>query len=85
MPITVEPRANRPPSTLRRLTSMPPRSMMAAVMAARSSSVEWKSWRSSTKGPWAIRYLPQAMTPAPRPSMPTPKVAASHWVWSLTQ
>ena len=63
--MAVDPRANRPPSTLRRLTTMPPRSTSAAVMASRSSSVEWNSWRSSTKGPWGIRYLPQAVTPKP--------------------
>ena len=42
-PITDDPRRKRPPSTLRRFTSMPPRSTMALVMALRSSSVEWKS------------------------------------------
>ena len=31
--MAVDPRANRPPSSLRRLTTMPPRSVMAAVMA----------------------------------------------------
>ena len=85
MPMAVEPRANRPPSILRRLTTMPPRSVIAAVMASRSASVEWNSWRSSTKGPWGIRYLPQAVTPKPRASSPTPRVIACHWVLASTQ
>ncbi len=64
---------------------MPPRSVIAALIAARSASVEWKSWRSSTKGPWGMRYLPQAVIPNPRASMPTPRVAACHWVLASTQ
>ncbi len=83
--MAVEPRANRPPSTLRRLTTMPPRSTTAAVMASRSSSVEWNSCRSSTKGPWGMRYLPHAVTPKPRASSPTPRVIPCHWVLLLTQ
>ena len=63
--MAAEARANSPPSSLRRLSTMPPRSVMAAVMASRSASVEWNSWRSSTKGPWGMRYLPQAVTPKP--------------------
>ena len=85
MPMAAEPRANRPPSSLRRRTTMPPRSVTAAVMASRSSSVDWKSWRSSSKGPWGIRYLPQAVTPKPRASRPTPKVTACHWVLASSQ
>ena len=79
------PSANSAPSSLRRLTTMPPRSVMAAVMASRSASVEWNSWRSSTKGPWGMRYFPQAVTPKPRASRPTPRVMASHWVLAPTQ
>jgi hypothetical protein len=58
---------------------------MAALNAARSDSDEWKSWRSSTKGPWGMRYLPQVMVPTPRPSMPRASIAASHWVLALIQ
>ena len=83
--MAVDPRAKRPPSILRLLTTMPPRSVIAAVMASRSASVEWNSCRSSTKGPWGIRYLPQAVTPKPRASRPTPSVMASHWVLASTQ
>ena len=84
-PMAVEPSANRVPSSLRRRTTMPPRSVTAAVMASRSASVEWNSWRSSTKGPWGMRYFPQAVTPKPRASRPTPSVIASHWVLAATQ
>ena len=83
--MAVDPRANRPPNILRLLTTMPPRSVIAAVIAWRSASVEWNSWRSSTKGPWGMRYLPQAVTPKPSASRPTPMVAASHWVLAPIQ
>ena len=85
MPMAVEPARKRPPSSRLRLTTMPPRWVMAAVIASRSASVEWNSCRSSTKGPWGIRYLPQAVTPKPRPRRPTPRVMASHWVLATTQ
>jgi len=85
IPMAVEPRAKSPPRSFRRLTTNPPRWVMAAARASRSASVEWNSWRSSTKGPWGIRYLPQAVTPKPRPSSPTPRVRASHWVLATTQ
>ena len=84
-PKASEPKANRPPRSLRRWTTMPPRWVMAAVRALTSSSLDTFWWRSSTKGPRAMRYLPQAVTPKPRPNRPTPRVTASHWVWSLTQ
>ena len=86
-PGTIRARVMIPPATAktlsrrpRRLTSMPPRPVMAALNASRSGSVEWNSWRSSTKGPWGMRYLPQQMVPMPRPSMPTASVPASHCV-----
>ncbi len=83
--MAVDPRAKRPPSILRLLMTMPPRWVIAAVMASRSASVEWNSCRSSTKGPWGIRYLPQAVTPKPRASRPIPSVMACHWVLASTQ
>ena len=59
------PAAKRPPSILRRLTTTAERSTRAADMASRSSGVEASVWRSSTKGPWGMRYLPQAVRPKP--------------------
>ena len=68
------PRAKRPPSILRRLTTTAERSTRAADMASRSSAVDASVCRSSTKGPWGIRYLPQAVRPKPSRKRPTPRV-----------
>ena len=56
------------------------RSVTTAVMASMSSSLEANEWRSSTKGPWGRRYLPQADMPKPKPKRPTPRATPSHWV-----
>ena len=40
-------------------------------MASRSALVERSAWRSSTKGPWGMRYLPQAIRPKPRKKRPS--------------
>ena len=72
MPKMPAPAAKRPPSTLRRLTTTAERSTRAADMTSRSSGVEASVWRSSTKGPWGMRYLPQAVRPKPRANRPAP-------------
>ena len=68
------PAAKRPPSILRRFTTTAERSTRAADMASRSSGVEASGCRSSTKGPWGMRYLPQAVRPKPRRNSPAPTV-----------
>ena len=72
IPKTPAPAAKRPPSILRRLTTTAERSTRAADMASRSSGVEASVWRSSTKGPWGMRYLPQAVRPKPSANRPAP-------------
>ena len=71
------PAAKRPPSILRRLTTTAERSTSAADMASRSSGVEASVWRSSTKGPCGMRYLPQAVRPKPRRNRPAPSAPPS--------
>ena len=41
-------------------------------MASRSALEERNAWRASLKGPWGMRYLPQADTPKPRKKRPRP-------------
>ena len=77
MPKIPAPRAKRPPSILRRLTTTAERSTSAADMASRSSVVEASGWRSSTKGPCGIRYLPQAVSPKPSRNRPAPMAPPS--------
>ena len=74
MPKMPAPRAKRPPRSLRRLTTTADRSTRAADIAARSSGDPASTWRSSTKGPWGIRYLPHAVSPKPRRKRPAPMV-----------
>jgi hypothetical protein len=74
MPKMDEPRAKIPPSSLRRLTTTADRSTRAAAMDERSSAEEARTWRSSTKGPWGMRYFPHAVSPKPRRNRPTPMV-----------
>ena len=46
-------------------------------MESRSSGVDASGWRSSTKGPCGMRYLPHAVRPKPRKNMPAPIVPPS--------
>ncbi len=85
MPMTPDPAARSPPRNPRRRTTMVPRSTTAAVMASMSGSGEANGWRSSTKGPWGMRYFPQAERPKPKPKRPTPRKTPSSWVWPPTQ
>ena len=67
-------RAKMPPSILRRLTTTADRSTNAAAMAPRASGEDATGWRSSTKGPCGMRYLPQAVRPKPSRKSPAPIV-----------
>ncbi len=79
------PTAKSPPSMRRRLITTAERSTRAADMASRSSDVEAKTWRSSTKGPWGMRYLPQAVIPKPRANSPAPSAPPKVHTFQLCQ